>query len=196
EYTLRTTDGSRRVLVTRSPYRDRRGEVVGLVGVGRDLSRGRGAGILSRAAVDPEDVAERSRTEESLVRYAGRLEYLREIDQAILAMRSPSEIAQAALLQLKRVVPNWCSGILLFDPDTQEAVVFAAVGQAEAKFPPGTRIRPEASWARGLEALRRGETIVEPDFRAGPPSATSGSQLAVEGVRSYARVPLMDEGRP
>src|SRR5262249_16601014 len=50
-------------------------------------------------------VTERNRAEAALRRYATRLATLREIDRAILTIRSPEQIARTALRHLAKLVP-------------------------------------------------------------------------------------------
>ena len=50
------------------------------------------------------DITERKRTEERLRRSAERLAVLHDLDQAILAARSPAEIGRAALGRMRRMV--------------------------------------------------------------------------------------------
>lgn len=64
--------------------------------------------------------------EQSLQRYAGRLEILRDIDQAILAAQSLDAIAYAALSHLQRLITYRRANIVVFDFEAREAVVLAA----------------------------------------------------------------------
>src|SRR6476620_1227129 len=61
------------------------------------------------------DITERKRTEERLRRSAERLAVLRDLDQAILAARSPAEIGRAALGRMRRMVPFHRCSVVLFD---------------------------------------------------------------------------------
>ena len=73
-------------LVSASPISGRDGALVGTVGM-------------------VTDITERKRTEERLRRSAERLAMLHDLDQAILAARSPAEIGRAALGRMRRMVP-------------------------------------------------------------------------------------------
>ena len=61
------------------------------------------------------DITERKQTEDRLRRSAERLAMLHDLDQAILAARSPAEIGRAALGRVRRMVPCHRCSIVLFD---------------------------------------------------------------------------------
>src|SRR6202011_3661352 len=73
-------------LTTRSVFRDPQGKILGVIGVARDITR-------------------RKQNEEALRLHSQRLEAMQEIDRSILAARSPEEIARAALVRLRFLVP-------------------------------------------------------------------------------------------
>ena len=83
-------------LVSASPVTGRDGAPVGMVGM-------------------VTDITERKRTEERLRRSAERLAVLHDLDQAILAARSPAEIGRAALGRMRRMVPCHRCTVVLFD---------------------------------------------------------------------------------
>ena len=73
------------------------------------------AGVVTHVVVVQRDITERERAEQSMRRYARRLETLHEIDRGILAAQSPEEIADAALRHLLYLVPCQRASIVLFD---------------------------------------------------------------------------------
>lgn len=72
-------------------------------------------GVVTHAVVVQRDITERERAEQSIRRYARRLETLHEIDRGILAAQSPEEIAEAALKHLHLLVPFQQATIVMFE---------------------------------------------------------------------------------
>jgi len=73
--------------------------------------------VVSHAVVVSRDITGRERAERTMVRYAERLETLREIDRAILEAQSPEDIAEAAIRYLRRLVPCQQARVVMFDSD-------------------------------------------------------------------------------
>jgi PAS domain S-box-containing protein len=95
ELELLRQDGQRLpVLVSGVPRFDQTGRFVGSLAVFTDIS-------------------ERKRAEEALRRYAERLQVLRALDAAILAARSPEEVAHVALEHVCRLVPCDGAGVVI-----------------------------------------------------------------------------------
>jgi PAS domain S-box-containing protein len=138
------------------------------------------------------DITERKQAEEALRQYAERLKTLRAIDRAILAAWSPEEIAQAALHHLRGLVPCLGAGVVVFDLEAQEAVLFAVDADREVGLGAGMRLPLEGIVQ--VEVLEQGEVLVEEDVMAlsDPPAALQALQAA--GVRSYVAVPLIAQG--
>jgi signal transduction histidine kinase len=141
------------------------------------------------------DVTQRRRAEVALQQAAERLELLHEIDRAILAAHSSDAIAQAALGQLHTLVACWRVGLSLFDVRAQQGLVVATVGRGEARFPAGTHVPLAAYGARDLAALQAGQTYVVEDIRTCSPLPDTVQALQGEGLRAYARVPLVWQGQ-
>ncbi|MFN2188586.1 MAG: GAF domain-containing sensor histidine kinase [Candidatus Promineifilaceae bacterium] len=78
------------------------------------------------------ELIERQQAEETLQNYAGRLELLHGIDQAILEVSSSKEIAQAALNGLRKLVPFSMGSIIYFDLQTGRREVLALVGSEQS----------------------------------------------------------------
>ena len=99
------------------------------------------------------DVTERRRTEERLRHSAERLAMLHDVDHAVLAGRSPADIAAVVLARLRRVVPYRRAEVALFEPDRQEAVRLAALDAGEplavARVPLEMYGAPD-EWRRGV----------------------------------------------
>lgn len=79
-----------------------------------------------------DELAERRRSEsalqrsqEALLRSAARIEVLYEIDQAVLTVRSPQEIASAALIRLPRSLPYYEAALGLISLNPQQLTLLA-----------------------------------------------------------------------
>jgi len=100
------------LLTSKVPLLDGDGRVIGLVGVGRDIT-------------------ERKEAEEALRRYAERLASLRTLDQAILSAWSKDAIAKAALHLLRKLVPYKRACVFLFTQERQRVALLATAGDYE-----------------------------------------------------------------
>ena len=140
-------------LVSASPIAGRDGAPVGMVGM-------------------VTDITERKRTEERLRRSAERLAVLHDLDQAILAARSPAEIGRAALGRMRRMVPCHRCSVVLFDFPRGQAQLIAGFA-AGAPIPAGTLPMDQLSPG---EVLRRGAVRAIDDLAAvESPAAILGS---------------------
>ena len=83
---------------------------------------------------------ERKLADEALKKYIDRLEILHQIDQAILAAQSPDEIAKAALVYIRRLVPCLRASLILLDFEAQEAMVLLVDTDHETGFGTGKRL--------------------------------------------------------
>ena len=91
------------------------------------------------------DITDRKQAEEALQRYVYRLEMLREIDRAILAARSPEEVADAVLQHLCRLIPCERACMVLFDLEAKEATILATRSEGEeTSISPGMRVSLQA----------------------------------------------------
>jgi two-component system cell cycle sensor histidine kinase/response regulator CckA len=155
------------------PIYDEAGNLVALEGIARDVTR-------------------RKQAEETLRQHAKRLETLHEIDQAILTARSPEDIAQAALGRIRQLVTCLGAGVVRFDTQTQEAILFAVHGEDVLALKAGTRLP-----LKGLveiETLRQGQALVEGDVTTVPDPPPVIQVLQAADIRSYAAVPLTAQG--
>ncbi len=158
------------------PLKDANGHVVGIIEHVKDITK------LKRA-------------EEALRHYAGRLETMREIDQAILAARSPEEIGQAALRHIRQLVPCQRATVALFDFEANEYTRIAVHVNDTTQVAAGTRSPLESMG--NLEPLRRGEIRLIEDITNHtslplPPAMVQA--LRAEGVRFVVNVPLLVQG--
>ena len=120
-----------------------------------------------------------------------RLAILHEIDQAILAVDSPTTVAESALRHFRRLVHAPRVVLALCDFATGEGSRLAVDVEGLTVRAAGTRFPLE--WMGDLEALRQGVVqIVEvPSLDHLP----EGQAAAAEGIRSFAVVPLLAKGQ-
>jgi PAS domain S-box-containing protein len=160
-------------LFTTHPILDDEGDMVAAIGVSIDIS-------------------ERKQAEEGVRRYARRLETLHEIDQAVLAAHSPEETAEVALRHVSQLVACLGTGIVLFDAEAREAVLFALRAGEEIHLETGMRLSLEG--IAGIEGLRHGEVIAEEDLLDLAHLPPTLQALKAINVRSYIAAPLFAQG--
>ncbi len=139
------------------------------------------------------DITERKRAEEALRRHTARLEALHTIDQAILEAESPESIAQAALQHVQRLVPCTAAAAATFNPQAQEATLFALHPEAAFGLEAGTSL-PLQVGAVELELLRQSGVFVEQDVTAVSEPLPTVQSLRDIGLRSYVGAPLIARG--
>ncbi len=140
------------------------------------------------------DITERKQAEEALRHYTERLEGIREIDRAILAVQSPQEIAHSALARLRHLVPSYRAGVVLFDWEHEQARLFAV--ETSLGDSPGTDVSVPLSEFESPGDLIERKTIAYYDDLtrlADPPSFLAS--LIEQGARSALFAPLVVEGK-
>ena len=116
-----------------------------------------------------------------------RLQILHEIDRALIAAKTPVEIAEAVLPRLRDLLGVPRAIVNLFDLATGEVEWLAAVGRR--RFYHGAGIRYSLRLAGDVEALRRGEPQVI-DVQSLSPSPEADALLASD-VHVYMVVPMI-----
>jgi PAS domain S-box-containing protein len=137
------------------------------------------------------DVTERRRTEERLRRSAERLAMLHDVDHAVLAGRSPADIAGVVLARLRRVVPYRRAEVVVFQPERDEAVRLAAMDGGE---PLATARLPLEGYG-GPDERRRGVVQCFPDLATLDAPSARLRRLMDRGARSFLSAPLLVDGQ-
>jgi PAS domain S-box-containing protein len=133
------------------------------------------------------DATEQRRADIALRHYAERLKTLHQIDQAILAARSPEQIAQAALECIAQLVPCQRASLVAFDFGAQQARLVTVVADRPGRFEPDAHL-PLSLY--DVDVLRTGRTIEYDDFAALVEPPPFVRKLQQEGLRSYLLIPL------
>jgi PAS domain S-box-containing protein len=136
------------------------------------------------------DITERKRAEDRLRRSADRLGMLHDMDQAILAARSPAEVGRAALGRIRRMVPCQRCTVVLFDVPKGRAEVLAGFAGGIALS--ATTLPLDSLSA--AEVLRRGTVRSTDDITTMENPPPIFRQLIGDGIRSVLSVPLLVDG--
>ncbi|MGI0483842.1 PAS domain S-box protein [Pantanalinema rosaneae CENA516] len=135
-----------------------------------------------------EDISERKRTEASLLRYSQRVLGLHAIEQAILAKRSPQEIAQTSLCHLRQLIPCQQAMVLLFDFQIDEARVISSAADGELLFPEDTVFPLDRIFNSDELHINRFRHISDLTHLAMP--CLLSQRLISGGMRSSLAIPL------
>ncbi|HEV3256915.1 MAG TPA: response regulator [Gemmataceae bacterium] len=133
-----------------------------------------------------------TRAEHELRHYTQRLEAMREIDRAILAATSPEEIARAALVRLRRLVPCQRASVLVFDFPANQGIYLAVEANDASGLGPDPPLPLDA--LGDIESVRPDEVLVFEDIRTVSPPRPLARAVQTEGIRSGIAVPLFVKG--
>jgi len=150
---------------------------------------------VQKVAILARDITKRKQMEEELRRFTERLRILYEINQAVLALKSVEMIAQTTLHEVRRLVPCIGGAVLLFDPETGDAIVLIAEVDDQVVAQRGTRLPLEEfrDVEGHIESLEQGKVhMLEDTFAVlDPPRVIEAVQTW--GMRSLLSVPLVVE---
>lgn len=171
EEPVSTAAGEVRIFLTsKDPYRDAAGNILGVIGVARDIT-------------------ERIQADAKLRRSVQRLEAVHQIDQAILSLASPEAIAELALSRLAEVVPCDQSAVILSDLEANQLQILAgtlANDLAGTILPIGDRLPKEM--LQGREPL-----WYVPDLANFPQRPTGFEIMLAAGYHSFLSATLSIE---
>ena len=139
------------------------------------------------------DITERKQAERALWHHTKRLQILRDIDQAILALKSPQEIAQAALHHLRQVVPARQASVVLFEPGRADAEVLAVEEGARGSLVAGQRIPLTETWLPASQW--QNNVYLVDDLTEVRDESPASEVLRAEGVRAHLSIPLSAQGQ-
>jgi PAS domain S-box-containing protein len=136
------------------------------------------------------DITDLKRSEEALRQYAERIAILHQIDQAILEVRSPQEIAMAALSRLPDLMPCTTASLALLDVNAGVAQVVAIYSHGNTL--PGSGEMVAFHDPPRLQQLMAGEVVYITDLVTqpidGPPSL---NRVLLQGpIHAVIAVPL------
>lgn len=144
-------------------------------------------------ALDMLDQAQqRDQAEEALRRSAARLADLHELDHAVLAADSPIELAQAALVRLRKLVPCQRASLLLFDETATHARLFVSDFTGDSAGPRDALL--DLGSFGVSEDLRQGRAQQVDDIHRLDQSAAVIETLGLQGVQAFIHAPLRADG--
>ena len=144
-------------------------------------------GNVTAAVVQHEDVTSRRAAQKALLHYANRLEILREVEHAIATAQSVQEIACAALVRVRQLVPCMRASVAEITADGHVHLLAVSLNEKTQICTGIWRTAEEF----GLTAeLYEGKPRIAEDFSSRKLCAVE-AQLFSEGVRSVAIVPLI-----
>ncbi len=128
-------------------------------------------------------------TETELKQVVEHLRVIHNIENAILAAKSPKSIADIALTHIESIVPCLSSAVSLFDSDYQFSTLLASLHTARI---PGERIpiTPSPLW----DKLVQGETVILKNLTSIPIKSVGIQSAIKNGGRAIMIVPLLIQG--
>jgi PAS domain S-box-containing protein len=163
EIEIECLDGSHKIIINHAvPLRDRAGEITG-------------------ALVVNEDITDLKRAEEAQRDLAQHLQILHDIDRAILAARSPAEIAQAALHRVREVTGCERASVGIFDPLAGQIHLVAVDADRQTAAPAGM-ILPLAAYT-ALTIPKGGDLGLVEELPETPELAAITQVMLAEGLR-------------
>jgi signal transduction histidine kinase/DNA-binding response OmpR family regulator len=132
-------------------------------------------------------VAERIQAERTLQRYAQRLKTLHEIDQSILAARSPDTIAVAAISRIRRLIPCQRALVIIVEENGQLETLAVESG---GEIGPGLDKAVYQEMFQG-KTLRDGRPQGVENLAMLPRQSPMQQALYAAGVHSFVITPLL-----
>ena len=138
------------------------------------------------------EIAEREHAEEVLSRYARRLAILHHIDRAILAAKTPQQIAQVAFDQIRRLVHCGQLSLLLLDEGGKEATIFSIDKEGPIDLSGNDRLLVQSG--EHLRRLQQGLHHHVPNLQMLSDPTYPETQLLKMGLQTYVNLPLICRG--
>jgi PAS domain S-box-containing protein len=138
------------------------------------------------------DVTERKQAENALKRYAMQMEILHEIDIGIINARSIPDVIETALKNLRKLIACQRVSVVLFDWDTNEAILFADDGSQSYVIGREIRIPLVRDWD---ESVLVSPTRIFSDLRSIEPLSVAYEKLIRDGLLSGMKAFFVDHGQ-
>ena len=152
-------------------------------------------GIDESLARVREELIERKQAEAALQHSSAQLEILHEIDRSLLTARSLREIADDALIRIRRLIPSSRASLTLFDLVKREAAFLAASFIEPVQFP-STPITFEEFGQRIIDKLLQNQPWMIDNILEDPQVTELDLRLAKEqGVYAWLSLPLLSQGQ-
>ncbi len=146
------------------------------------------AGITRRTTDIEHQLAALEKSEKKNAQLAELLRIQHDIDRAILAAESPSEIAQVALEHFRRLFPDFQPNILLFDHQKEIATILASSLDKDTK--PLGYLNLPLKEIDAVTQLRKGNCYIK-KFDSGYPQSSFDRHLHLRHIQSYISLPLI-----
>jgi signal transduction histidine kinase/large-conductance mechanosensitive channel len=142
-----------------------------------------------------QELVERKQTEAALQHSTAQLEILHEIDRSLLAARSLQEIADDALIRVRRLIPCPRASLTFFDMEKQEAS-FLAASFIEPIQLPSTPISFKEFGQRVVDKLLQNQPWIVNNILEDPEVTELDIRLVNEyGIHAWLSVPLLSQGQ-
>ena len=140
-----------------------------------------------------ERTAELAGANARLEQHTRHLHVLHEIDRAILSAGATEAIARVAVDHVRQIVPCRWASVLLFDSEGERVRRLATNEDSPLRRLPDGWV-PAQDWRLAPDLLA-GRSASEEDLQALADPGPVETAMLVQGVRSYASVPLVAGGR-
>jgi signal transduction histidine kinase len=142
-----------------------------------------------------QELVERKHTEVALQHSTAQLEILHEIDRSLLAARSLHEIADDALVRVRRLIPCPRASLTLFDMEKKEACFLAASFIMPIQFP-STPISFKEFGQAIIDRLLHNQPWIMNNVLEDPRATELDLRLASEqGIHAWLSLPLIAQGQ-
>ena len=138
------------------------------------------------------DISEQKAIEESMTKYAQRLEVLYRIGRDVLRTESLKELAEVILIHLRRLIQCRRASIFIVDQTLTEPIILCVDTEWETKWGSGSRL--SANLYRFPDELQKGKEFLVNDYSEVFISSKVFQDIANEGIKSYLSMPLLAYG--
>ncbi|MCB0276106.1 MAG: PAS domain S-box protein, partial [Calditrichaeota bacterium] len=136
-----------------------------------------------------EDISQRRRAEQELVRYMERLFIFNFLQRDILAARSSDEISESALERLGELVPYDYASVILADDDHNSARLTALKKRGKLLLKPYKKLSYEELAFFTTRGFENYDYIT--DLSLAGPLSEHLQELSAQGIRSVVRIPMI-----